>query len=188
MICPKLLVEVVYQPCLLLLSAEFSLNRIDRHGVLHDFNEATALPGCQDFIRLEPQAQLLKFENLVHLGYQLHGELLLADIVIRFHNDLQKSPSFQMPKRRILPHSLILLSGDLLEYGILKWAIFVKFCIRLSAVLSLDPSPKEKVLIFFKNHRLLFLLLIFRLDYAMLLLYDEGVIFPGFSARSRDAF
>jgi hypothetical protein len=141
-ICPKLLVKVVYQPCLLLLSAEFSLDRIDGHGVLHDLNKAAALPGRQDFIRLEPQAQLLKFEYLVHLGYQLHGELLLSDIVIRFHNDLQKSPSFQMPERRILPHSLILLSGDLLEYGILKRTIFVKFCIRLSAVLSLDPSAK----------------------------------------------
>ena len=88
MISPKLLVEVVYQPCLLLLSAEFSLDRIDGHGVLHDLNEAAALPSRQDFIRLEPQAQLLKFENLVHLGYQLHGELLLSDVVIRFHNDL----------------------------------------------------------------------------------------------------
>jgi hypothetical protein len=152
------------------LSAQLALNRIDGHGVLHNLNEAAALPGRQDFIRLEPQAQLLKFEYLVHLGYQLHGELLLADVIIRFHNDLQKSPSFQMPERRILPNSLILLSGDLLEYGILKRAIFVKFCIRLSTVLSLDSSPKEKVLIFFKNHRLLFLLLISRLDYARLLL------------------
>lgn len=135
--------EVVYQPCLLLWGAEFALNRIDGHGILHDFNEATTLPGGQDFIRLEPQAQLLKLEYLVHLGYQLHGELFLADVVIRFHNDLQKSPGFQMPERRILPNSLILLSGNLLEYGVLKRAIFVKVCIRLSVLVSFYPNSKE---------------------------------------------
>ena len=135
--------EVVYQPCLLLRGAEFALNRIDGHGILHDFNEAAALPGGQDFIRLEPQAQLLKLEYLVHLRYQLHRELLLADIVIRFHNYLQKSPGFQMPERRILPNSLILLSGNLREYGVLQRTIFVKVCIRLSVLLSFDPSCKE---------------------------------------------
>jgi hypothetical protein len=125
-------VEVVYQPCLLLWCAEFALNRINRHGILNDLNEAAALPSRQDFIGLEPQAQLFKLEYLVHLRYQLHGELLLADVVIRFHYDLQKSPGFQMPERRILSNSLILLSGNLLEYGVLKRAIFVKVCIRLS--------------------------------------------------------
>ena len=157
-ISPELLVEVVYQACLLLRSAEFPLNRIDGHGVLHDFNEAAALSSGQDFIRLKPQAQLLKFEYLVHLGNQLHGELLLADVVIGFNYDLQKSPGFQKPERRILPHSLVLLSGDLLEYSILKRTIFIKVCIRQSALLSLDPYSKEKVSIFLNNHWLLFLL------------------------------
>jgi hypothetical protein len=166
-------VEVVYQPCLLLWGAEFALYRIDGQGILYDLNEATALPGGQDFIRLEPQAQLLKLEYLVHLGNQLHGELLLADVVIRFHNDLQKSPGFQMPERRILPNSLILLSGNLLEYGILKRSIFVKVCIRFSELLSLDPSCKEKVLIFLNNHRLLFLLF-WLLNYDGRLLKVDG--------------
>lgn len=67
--------------------------------VLAHLDEAAALSRGKDLVRLEPEVELLLFENLVEHADQLDGELLLAHVVIRLHDDAHQPPRDQVAVR-----------------------------------------------------------------------------------------
>jgi hypothetical protein len=57
------------------------VNFIYAHCVNDHLDEPAIWTRGQNLIRFEPEGQLLNLEYLIDLGYELHGELLLPDII-----------------------------------------------------------------------------------------------------------
>ena len=77
-----------------------------------------------DLVRFEPQRKFVFPEDLVALGYQLHCEGLLPEVVICLHDDSQKLPCFEAREGTILPDALLLfprrLQENLIEVAIVE--------------------------------------------------------------------
>mmetsp|Transcript_36913 Transcript_36913/g.56522 ORF Transcript_36913/g.56522 Transcript_36913/m.56522 type:complete len:271 (+) Transcript_36913:265-1077(+) len=86
---------------------------VDAHGVVDHFDEPAVGTSSQDLVGLEPDLKFLHFENLRHLGDQLHGELLLADVVARLYDNPDQVPGFELAEGRVLLDSNLLGLGRL---------------------------------------------------------------------------
>ena len=78
---------------------------IDTHRVVDDLDEPTIGTSCQNLVGFQPQRQLLYFEDLVNLRYQLHSKLFLPYIIYRFDDYPAEAPRLQLSERRVLLHS-----------------------------------------------------------------------------------
>mmetsp|Transcript_33658 Transcript_33658/g.51947 ORF Transcript_33658/g.51947 Transcript_33658/m.51947 type:complete len:312 (-) Transcript_33658:3040-3975(-) len=112
----ELLLEVLLDVRVL---SHFLLDAINTQSISGNFDQTTLLSSGKNLIGLEPQVQLLQLEDLVERADELHGKLLLADVIVRLHNYSKQLPRQEVAEGRVLLDPLFLLLGRLVKHLVL---------------------------------------------------------------------